>query len=54
MRSPAKLCEVYDDCFQNQVYFFVVTNLKQWVFGTFVSAEDSVGEVGKAIVDVAD
>ncbi|ORX40581.1 hypothetical protein BD324DRAFT_647505 [Kockovaella imperatae] len=27
--------QVYDSCVQNQVYFFVVTNLKHWVFGHF-------------------
>ena len=30
--------QVYDDCTQNQVFYFVVTNLKYWVFGKFVSA----------------
>lgn len=29
--------QVYDDCVQNNVYYFAVTNLKQWVFGSFVS-----------------
>ncbi|WWC91712.1 uncharacterized protein L201_006658 [Kwoniella dendrophila CBS 6074] len=29
--------QVYDDCIQNQVYFFAVTNLKYWVFGQFAS-----------------
>ncbi|WRT70220.1 uncharacterized protein IL334_007215 [Kwoniella shivajii] len=29
--------QVYDDCIQNQVYFFAVTNLKYWVFGQFNS-----------------
>lgn len=28
--------QVYDACVQNQVFFFVVTNLKYWVFGQFV------------------
>lgn len=28
---------MYDDCVQNNVYYFAVTNLKQWVFGSFVS-----------------
>jgi hypothetical protein len=50
--GPAELFEVYDDCVQNQVYFFVVTNLKQWVFGTFVSAKKSGGDSGRAMIDV--
>ncbi|WVW86162.1 hypothetical protein I302_108203 [Kwoniella bestiolae CBS 10118] len=29
--------QVYDDCIQNQVHFFAVTNLKYWVFGQFNS-----------------
>ncbi|OCF77290.1 hypothetical protein I204_01277 [Kwoniella mangroviensis CBS 8886] len=29
--------QVYDDCIQNQCYFFAVTNLKYWVFGQFNS-----------------
>jgi hypothetical protein len=28
--------QVYDSCVQNQVFYFAVTNLKQWVFGSFV------------------
>lgn len=28
--------QIYDDCVRNQVFFFVVTNLRQWVFGSFV------------------
>jgi hypothetical protein len=30
--------KVYDECVQNNTFYFAVTNLKQWVFGTFVSA----------------
>ncbi|WWC64583.1 uncharacterized protein I303_107194 [Kwoniella dejecticola CBS 10117] len=29
--------QVYDDCVQNQCYFFAITNLKYWVFGQFNS-----------------
>lgn len=34
--------QVYDDCVQNQVFYFVVTNLKYWVFGKFVSGTTAV------------
>lgn len=30
--------QVYDSCVSNRVLYFVVTNLKFWVFGQFVSA----------------
>nr|XP_019010336.1 uncharacterized protein I206_04804 [Kwoniella pini CBS 10737]OCF49117.1 hypothetical protein I206_04804 [Kwoniella pini CBS 10737] len=29
--------QVYDDCVQNQCFYFAVTNLKYWVFGQFSS-----------------
>ena len=35
---PADIKQVYDSCVQNQVFFFVFTNLKHWVFGQFVSS----------------
>ena len=29
--------QVYDDCVNNHVFYFAVTNIKYWVFGRFVS-----------------
>jgi hypothetical protein len=36
-RASCTDVQIYDDCVRNQVFFFVVTNLRQWVFGSFVS-----------------
>ncbi|KAK4684477.1 hypothetical protein P7C73_g5699, partial [Tremellales sp. Uapishka_1] len=41
--------QTYDDCVQNGVYFFAVTNLKYWVFGSFVSEIKQPEDTGSGV-----